>query len=543
MGGWGDDDNGTDSGSAYLFETTTGQQVAKLLADGGASGDIFGSSVAISGSTAIVGSPWASGLSGSAYLFDTTTGQQIAYLRAHDPAAEDEFGTSVGISGAAAIVGSPRDDDNGDFSGSAYLFAIDTDGDGLRDDWEDQSKGIPYIDGSGDLQHYLLPGANPMHKDLYVEVDIMMTVPFSSDAMGTVMGAFANAPVENPDGATGINLHIDWQNAHMIGFDEMWGADFLEFNLAKESSFGTPSERSDANWEHIKAAKKRAFRYCIFANRMEVLNDPDSHPMGIAEHPGNDFFITLGGIEGLEERVIASTFMHEFGHNLILHHGGIDGISFKPNYVSVMNYNFDWLVYQNLMPLSIDFSREPLLPLDEFNLDETIGIQSIEYSNVMMIHGYQLPGQPTQIDWVQLNTPNYDWNHDGLQEQGVHADLNWLDPDDDDSPGEVINSYNDWDLIVLPVGTDGDYADLVHDTVDYPEIDEETFHWLRENVPPPPGACLADFDGDGAIGPFDLAYVLGFWGPNSGHPADLDGDGIVGPFDLALLLGIWGPCP
>ncbi len=55
--------------------------------------------------------------------------------------------------------------------------------------------------------------------------------------------------------------------------------------------------------------------------------------------------------------------------------------------------------------------------------------------------------------------------------------------------------------------------------------------------------CPWDLNGDGTVGAFDLALVLGFWGPNPGHPSDLDGDGVVGPFDLALVLGNWGPCP
>ncbi len=53
----------------------------------------------------------------------------------------------------------------------------------------------------------------------------------------------------------------------------------------------------------------------------------------------------------------------------------------------------------------------------------------------------------------------------------------------------------------------------------------------------------ADLDCDGCVGPFDLALLLGAWGPNPGDPADLDGDGGVGPFDLALLLGNWTSCP
>ncbi|MCH8054465.1 MAG: hypothetical protein IH895_10410 [Planctomycetes bacterium] len=51
-----------------------------------------------------------------------------------------------------------------------------------------------------------------------------------------------------------------------------------------------------------------------------------------------------------------------------------------------------------------------------------------------------------------------------------------------------------------------------------------------------------DFDGDGGVGPFDLATLLFYWGPCGDCPADLNGDGVVGSFDLALLLGAWGPC-
>ncbi|MCH8880654.1 MAG: FG-GAP repeat protein, partial [Planctomycetes bacterium] len=65
-------------------------------------------------------------------------------------------------------------------------------------------------------------------------------------------------------------------------------------------------------------------------------------------------------------------------------------------------------------------------------------------------------------------------------------------------------------------------------------------------------ACPWDLSGDGDVGPFDLALLLGVWGPcpepcEPGDPAatcaaDLDGNCDVGPFDLALLLGNWGPC-
>ena len=54
--------------------------------------------------------------------------------------------------------------------------------------------------------------------------------------------------------------------------------------------------------------------------------------------------------------------------------------------------------------------------------------------------------------------------------------------------------------------------------------------------------CPADFDHDGTVSAFDLAILLGAWGPNPGHPADFNGDNVVNAADLAQLLGDWGPC-
>jgi hypothetical protein len=129
VGAYGDGDNGGYSGSAYLFDTTTGTQIAKLLPSDGAGDDLFGNSVAISGTTAIVGAYGDDdngGYSGSAYLFDTTTGTQIAKLLPSDGAVNDFFGTSVAISDTIAIVGAYLDDDNGTNAGSAYLFDTTT---------------------------------------------------------------------------------------------------------------------------------------------------------------------------------------------------------------------------------------------------------------------------------------------------------------------------------------------------------------------------------------------------------------------------------
>lgn len=125
VGADGDDHGGSSSGSAYLFDVTTGAQVCKLIASDAAEYDRFGNSVAIDGDMAIIGAcdDISSGISsGSAYLFDIRTGTQLAKLRASDAMSYGDFGESVAIDGNMAIVGSPYDDDGGDYSGSAYLF-------------------------------------------------------------------------------------------------------------------------------------------------------------------------------------------------------------------------------------------------------------------------------------------------------------------------------------------------------------------------------------------------------------------------------------
>jgi outer membrane protein assembly factor BamB len=106
----------TGTGSAYVFDLTSGQELQKLTASDAVVGDEFGHRVDISGNVAIVGAPRAGG-SGSAYLFDIRTGQELGKLIASDAAFNDRFGRSVAIDGNIAIVGA---------SGAAYLFDVTT---------------------------------------------------------------------------------------------------------------------------------------------------------------------------------------------------------------------------------------------------------------------------------------------------------------------------------------------------------------------------------------------------------------------------------
>ena len=129
IGAYSDDDNGIDSGSAYVFTRSGGiwTQQAKLLASDGAAGDWFGRSVSLDGDTAIIGASANNDYgynSGSAYVFTRsgTTWTQQSKLLASDGAAEDYFGFSVSLDGNTALIGAVWDDDNGYRSGSAYVF-------------------------------------------------------------------------------------------------------------------------------------------------------------------------------------------------------------------------------------------------------------------------------------------------------------------------------------------------------------------------------------------------------------------------------------
>jgi len=129
IGAYAEDDNGVDSGSAYVFTRngTSWTQQAKLLASDGVAHDLFGSSVSLSGNTALIGAIGDddNGVdSGSIYVFirNGTSWTQQTKLLASDGASEDMFGWSVSLSGDTALIGAVDDDDNGADSGSAYVF-------------------------------------------------------------------------------------------------------------------------------------------------------------------------------------------------------------------------------------------------------------------------------------------------------------------------------------------------------------------------------------------------------------------------------------
>jgi len=234
----------------------------------------------------------------------------------------------------------------------------DTDGDGLLDGWEVDGYDA---DGDGTVEVPLSEhGANPLRKDVFVEVDSLTTkyfptevtsidqselgaippgngstndfvwwidAPFNaSERHVSIEEAFAEAPVENPDGSTGITLHVDT--------GDLGGGEHITNPPADP---GKPAR----NLRAFQAANMSDARADVFHYALIV---PSADVLGAAY--GDSFYVNNGVNDSrspgpiLHSKVVA-TFMHELGHSL-----GFFGPRFihtaenytRSQYTSVMSY-------------------------------------------------------------------------------------------------------------------------------------------------------------------------------------------------------------
>ena len=131
-------------GAAYIFERERGSwsQTARIVADDTLDNDRFGAAVSVRDETVIVGAPLDDddgNASGSAYIFSRTNNgwDQTAKLTASDAAPDHQGGWSVGTDAESAIFGAWHEDHAGIQTGAAYIFQkpcpADLDGDGDTD--------------------------------------------------------------------------------------------------------------------------------------------------------------------------------------------------------------------------------------------------------------------------------------------------------------------------------------------------------------------------------------------------------------------------
>jgi uncharacterized delta-60 repeat protein len=241
-----------------------------------------------------------------------------------------------------------------------FEIFVDTDGDGLRDEWE--TNGVD-VNGDGIIDLNLRAmGANPMRKDVFIEVDWMIkpqacvwlvcwtnggVLQPQKVVLDALIAGFAAAPVTNPDGSTGISLHVDGGPTTVMNpiTGEPWGPFSRATAVPYDDALGSADAAGNYDWTEFEAVKqaflepsrRSVFHYVVYANTIGGVA-AGGISRGI---PAADFILAAGdpswngGLTATQER---SLFMHEFGHNLSLHHGGADDLNYKPNYHSVLNY-------------------------------------------------------------------------------------------------------------------------------------------------------------------------------------------------------------
>ncbi|MBY0276919.1 DUF11 domain-containing protein [Candidatus Binatia bacterium] len=395
----------------------------------------------------------------------------------------------------------------------AYTFTIlpagtDSDGDSLFDSWETSGVDVD-LNGSIDVP---LPGANPQRRDLYVEVDCLVSDANSNGSLGDavdhshcpvegairdVVQGFANAPVSNPDGTRGVQLHVDTGALYGAGviktvngtggvvgtYGDLGGGgsqipeagnEIIDFDGATGDPGTSIYTLKAANFD---ARRDAVYRYVIFGHQTNGRAATFDCTSGWAEGiPGNDCFVTLGGTRDTAGAACwttdangfsvgsraeqAGTFMHEFGHIIGLGHGGGDGVNTKPNYLSVMNYASQMCSVAAVpgagLPGGCDYSRIDLPDLNESSLDEcagigpVLGLGPVDWNGDMARQGVTCPAPS-----LMTNIPPIDINGDDVcVGPGPNGTLETTANAADVTSGTSILDGNDFKCNTMATGDD-----------------------------------------------------------------------------------------
>jgi hypothetical protein len=281
------------------------------------------------------------------------------------------------------------------------------------------------------------PGNERLH--VYVHYDYMVAPDGTSDAPDPE----AIDLVRQAFDAHGIDLVIDAHHAAiplwpMVDFGGDIGScvppeQIITFDTLKAQYFHPTSNHE--------------WHYAIFGERNNCFGNS-----GIAWLPGDDFFVGLGQYRKLLSqlsqdqmlRFFAGTFMHELGHNLGLNHGGNTEVNYKPNYLSVMNYEFQlngiaFATTPGSTQISghrIDYSNQALPALDENHLDETVGINAGTADITFFTGDFGFGAGPA--------TGPIDWNLNGqAADNDTRVNLNT----GYDSDYNLLTGFDDWSFV------------------------------------------------------------------------------------------------
>ena len=126
VGALHDDDNGTSSGSVYVYDLD-GSNEFKITASDAQADDRFGESVAIGNNKIVVGAPYEDdpgSFSGSVYVYDMDGTNEIK-ISSSDIEVDDRFGHSVAVGNNKIVVGAPHERGSAFYGGSVYVYDLD----------------------------------------------------------------------------------------------------------------------------------------------------------------------------------------------------------------------------------------------------------------------------------------------------------------------------------------------------------------------------------------------------------------------------------
>jgi|GEM_PF-1214409 len=337
----------------------------------------------------------------------------------------DDAGSSDASQGDAGNSGASASDDlDGDrlpdsVETNTHVFVGRTNTGTDPQNWDSDGDGI--ADGDevlGTAAGLNLPamGTNPLRKNILIEYDWFddssecaahshRPTPASVNLVATT---FASSPVSNPDGSSGVTIIQDYGQGGLFG-----GGNRIADSDGVIVGGVSASEFANYRAKNFAANRQGYFHYTLLPHRY----DTNSDSSGQAEIVGDDLVVSLYCYRS--DHNVATTIVHELGHNLGLRHGGDSDTNNKPNYNSVMNYAYQFPgVDTNCTPEGdgvIDYARNQRISLNETALDERKGI---------------------------CGTTVWDWNDNGIIESRIAKDLN------KDSALGVLSDHDDWAKII-----------------------------------------------------------------------------------------------